>query len=195
MPKAAQPRFVSAPRPMTKDDLAAITNSGSFQGPVQTLRASHWKMIKLAAAGLSKPEIAEALGFSLMRVHTILGTPQALAEVQKLKEKVFDPNYERGLDQMTSYMTRVMLTAERMQLDALEEADETGEKVPLRVLDSISQGRADRLGYGKRTTQVNINAEFGAQLEQRIARHRATVIEVEKGLAIEEKVPIVLRRL
>ena len=64
-----------------------------------------------------------------------------------------------------------MIKAERQISEHFEVADEAGELLPLSKLDTISQGRMDRFGYGKKQTNLNVNVDFAAQLEK--ARQRS----------------------
>ncbi len=63
-----------------------------------------------------------------------------------------------------------MIAAERHIADSIAEADEAGDLLPIRTALAISADGADRLGYGKRSTNLNINADLGAALERAIAR-------------------------
>jgi len=62
--------------------------------------------------------------------------------------------------------------------DKLGEAEEAGETLPVRDLIAISRDAADRFGYGKKQTNVNVNADFASMLERTIDRSRkARLIE------------------
>ena len=67
-----------------------------------------------------------------------------------------------------------MVKSERMIAEHLDKADEEGELLPLSQLDTISQGRMDRFGYGKKQTNLNVNVDFAAQLEK--ARQRSAKV-------------------
>jgi len=51
-----------------------------------------------------------------------------------------------------------------------QEEDPDAKPIPLRDLMAISRDAADRFGYGKHTTQTNVNVDFAAQLERAIRR-------------------------
>lgn len=173
---AIQP-LIGPIRPMTKEDMAATLQKAFL--PVVTaekLRNSHHRIARLAAAGLRQFEIAERSGYSVQRVWVLLQSPAMIELVAKYRAKV-DAQFERSQDEFYNLATANMLKAERQISDRLDKADEEGTDLPLKDLTTISRDGADRFGYGKKTTQVNLNADFAAELEKAIARS-GKVIEV-----------------
>ena len=73
-----------------------------------------------------------------------------------------------------------MTKAERQISDRLDEADETGESLPIRDLVAVSRDAADRLGLGKKSTVTNLNVDFAAKLEAAIGRS-AKIIELSSS--------------
>ena len=84
-----------------------------------------------------------------------------------------DEAFVENVDEFFSAATSEhALLAERMISDTLAEADASGELPSLRTLDAISQGRADRFGYPKKTHNLNVNLDLADQLEKAIARSK-----------------------
>ena len=178
MPKPlARIKMIGPIREMTREDMAATLKP--CYKPVVTadrLRDSHHRVARCAAAGMRKNEIAEHTGYSYNRVWMLLSSPAMIELVAKYRAKV-DEAFERSQDEFYNLATKNMLMAERMIADKLEEAEETGTPIPVKDLVLVSRDAADRFGYGKKQTNVNVNADFAAELEKAIARS-GKVIEV-----------------
>lgn len=171
-------RYIGPTRPMTREDMAA-TLGRSFVPTIsaEKLRDSHHRVARLAAAGLRTSEVAAQSGYSHHRVWTLLQSP-AMQELVAKYRGIVDSAFEKSQDEFFTLATTNMLKAERQIADRLDSADEDGPAVATRDLVAITADRADRFGYPKRQTNVNINADFAAQLEAAIARS-SKVIEVE----------------
>lgn len=164
-------------RPMTKEDMASALQKAFI--PVVTpgkLRDSHHRVARLAASGLRQFEISERTGYSTQRVWVLLQSPAMVELIATYRGKV-DAAFERSQDEYYALATGNMLKAERQIGDRLDKADDEGTDLPIKDLVSISRDAADRFGYGKRSTNVNVNADFAAELEKAIARS-GKVIEV-----------------
>lgn len=174
MPRKIHRALIGPIRPMTKEDMAA-TLKGSFVPMVSAgrLRDSHHRIARLAAAGLRQDEICQRTGYSRHRVWELLQSPAMIDLVAKYRSKV-DEAFERNQDEFYNLATTNMLKAEREIGDRL---DDKGDEIPIKDLISISRDAADRFGYGKKQTNVNINADFAAELEKAIARS-GKIIEV-----------------
>lgn len=164
-------------RPLTRDDLACLdqvrgpapTRAG---GAVQRLRDPHHRLARLCAAGLRNEEIVVRSGYSYNRLATIRKDPAFIELVASYRDKV-DAAFEREAETWMEQATSNMLTAERMLAERLEIHDEEGTLPSIRELMSIRSDSADRLGYGKKATNLNVNVDLAAQLEKAHARMRA----------------------
>ena len=85
-----------------------------------------------------------------------------------------DEEFVEGADAFFTLATQNMIAAERHIADAIAEAEDAGELIPIRTALAISRDAADRFGYGKKTQNLNINVDFAAQLERAIAAQRQT---------------------
>jgi hypothetical protein len=155
---------------------ATLRQCFTSTGPAK-LRDAHHRVARLAAAGLRKTEIAQRSGYSYNRVCLLLASPAMQDLVARYRLRV-DAAFERSQDEFFNLATANMLKAERQIADRLDDADDGAAALPMRDLVAISRDAADRFGYGKRETRVNLNADFAVELEKAIARS-SKVIEVE----------------
>jgi hypothetical protein len=143
------------------------------------LRDSHHMLARLQACGLRGKELVARSGYSQGRVWNLQTDPSYQELVAKYRAEV-DQAWLRGIDSFVDAAMGNMLMAERIIADRLEADEDT---IRLRDLDAIAQGRADRFGYGKRSTQVNIDAGFGAALDRAIKRSGKNIDPSPAGLA------------
>ena len=154
---------------------------------VKAFKDSHHLVARLFAAGLRPGEVAERAGYSGTRISVLLGDPSfqnLIAEYRREETIAFaltrDDYYERA--------TRARNIALRLVEDKL--ADVAPDDVTIRELMGIHDSLADRTGYGKRSTQVNVNVDFAAQLDRAIKRSEtagarsSTAIEHSSGQAM-----------
>lgn len=166
----AKPMFCGEPRPLTREDLAMLVHGNRTMTAFPAkLRDSHHRIARLAAAGLRPGEIAQRCGYGRERVGQLLTNPAMEELVARYREKV-DEAFAANQDEYYELATSNMLAAERHIADQIAEADEAGELLPIRTALAISRDAADRFGYGKRQTNVNVNVDFAAQLERAIQR-------------------------
>src|SRR5580692_64681 len=141
-------------------------------GPqVKFLKDSHHRIAELIVLGKTNAEIGAMCGMSLGRIVSLKNDP-AFQELLARKRADRDEIWRDNVDFMASLATSNMIKAERQLGDALDEADHTGTAIPLRDLARITSDRMDRFGYGKHTTQTNLNIGFAAKLEGAIQRAR-----------------------
>ena len=172
-------KLIGPIREMTREDMAATMltcYSTVASVTAEKLRDSHHRIARLAAAGLRKFEIVERSGYSYNRVSQLLQAPAMQELIARYRDKV-DAAWERSQDEYFALAATNMLKAERQIADRLDKADDENEALPLKDLVAISRDAADRFGYGKKNTTVNLNADFAAELEKAIARS-GKVIEV-----------------
>ena len=146
---------------------------------VKAFKDSHHLVARLFAAGLRPGEVAERAGYSGTRISVLLGDPSfqnLIAEYRREETIAFaltrDDYYERA--------TRARNIALRLVEDKLADVDP--DDVTIRELMGIHDSLADRTGYGKRSTQVNVNVDFAAQLDRAIKR--SEIAGARSGTAI-----------
>lgn len=159
---------VTAVRELRKEDLARFAELRRGH-VVKRLRDSHHHIAKMFASGMDAVQVAQRVGRTPASIRTIRKSPafeQLLAEYRAIATEAWADSVDTYFDLASSNMVR----AELQIADRLGEAEEAGETLPVRDLLAISRDAADRFGYGKRSTQVNVNADFAALLEKAIRR-------------------------
>jgi len=142
---------------------------------VKRFRDPHHRVARLFASGLRVQEVADRSGYSYQRVFTLSQDPAFQELIAKYREKV-DEAFVANVDEFYEQATANMRMAERQIAERLEAAeDEDGSPIPLKTLVDISGDRMDRFGYGKRQTNLNVNADFASLLEKAIARSGKTI--------------------
>lgn len=170
-------------RELTPEDLGTLVGKRPPQGPVvQRLRDSHHRVARLFASGMKATQVAHESGYSINRVVSLSNDPAFQELIAQYRDDVTQA-FRQGIDEYARVATENMLKAERQIADKLDEADAEGELLPVRDLIAISRDAADRFGYGKRATQVNLNVDFAAQLDRAIKRSREPItIEAEASV-------------
>lgn len=161
---------VGEPRLLTKDDLARLDARPTTPVHVITrLRNSHHNIARLSAIGLKNKDIAERTGYTRERISVLLQAPAMIDLVARLRNQI-DEAFFAQVDSYYELATNNMVAAERHISDRIADLDEAGELLPLREAMLVSRDSADRFGYGKKQTNVNVNVDFAAQLEKAIRR-------------------------
>ena len=171
---AKSPEVISV-RDLTEDEVRAMRPGKS--AAVKAFKDSHHLVARLFAAGLRPGEVAERAGYSGNRISTLLADPSfqnLISEYRREENIAFaltrDDYYDRA--------TRARNIALRLVEDKLADVDP--DDVTIRELMGIHDSLADRTGYGKRSTQVNVNVDFAAQLDRAIKRS-ASAADTETG--------------
>lgn len=163
-------REVAAIRPITREDLPRLLRPRDASGAnPKRLRDSHHTIARLLATGISTKQVAALAGYSYNRVAVLAQAPAMQELIAHYRARV-DELWEENLDTYSRLAVGNMVAAERQISDHLADADEAGELLPVRELIAISRDAADRFGYGKKQTNLNVNADFAALLEKAIAR-------------------------
>lgn len=179
-------------RALTRDDLMVLRDERRGETErsggtiIQRFRDPHHRLARLIAAGLRNSEIANRIGMSCNRISALRGSPAFDELVAKYRPKV-DAAFEREQDEYAKLATGNMLKAESMIAEKLEEHEENGTLPPVRELIAISRDAADRFGYGKRQTNLNVNADFAAMLEA--ARGRSAKAKTIEASVVSPALP------
>lgn len=150
-------------RELTREDLACLRATRTTSA-VSKLRDPHHRLARLIASGLKVNEAAARAGFSAARAYVLHVDPTFQNLVTEYRKDV-QTAFVAGQDDYYTTATANMLKAERQLAERLDKADEEGELLPVRDLIAISRDGADRFGYGKKTTNLNVNVDFAAKLE------------------------------
>ena len=169
-------------------DFPDIQPQSSRKGTsVQRFRDSHHRLARVIAMGIRPVErVAQVVGYSNSRVYTMMDDPGFKELVAHYRGDVY-VNFKEGQDPFLEALASNMMKAEQMISDKLDEAIENNEPLPTRDLIAISRDAADRTGFGKRQTNVNVNVDFASQLEKAIARSRdPKVVELRAVPVLEQ---------
>ncbi len=176
---STKPEILSV-RPLTREDLGLIaerkadSDGRPLQGAVRRFRDPHHQVARLFASGLRLREVADRCGYSYQRIHVLHSDPAFQQLIAKYREKV-DASFVANADEFYDLATANMRKAETMIAERLEKAEEEDIDLPLKTLIDISGDRMDRFGYGKRQTNLNVNADFASLLEKAIQRSGKTI--------------------
>ena len=154
-------------------------------GVIEQHRESHHAVARMIAAGMSPNMIRQRTGRSRRSLTLLLADPSFNELVQHYRE-VVEEKWNENVDHYLDLGLANMIRAESLIADKLEADDE----VPVMLLDRISQGRADRFGYGKNST-MKVEHDFAASLDRAIARSGVKTIE---GRVEESHHPLALER-
>lgn len=161
-------RVIESIRSLTREDLARLKEPRAIT-PVKTFRDSHHRLARLIASGARMADVVAQSGYSHVRINTLMPDPAFQNLIQHYREMVNEAFVE-SVDAYHELATSNMLKAERMLADKLDQASEDDTLLPTRDLIAISRDAADRFGYGKRQTNLNVNMDFAAMLEKRLAK-------------------------
>lgn len=133
------------------------------------------------AMGMTPSMIRRQTGMTHRRLSILWNSP-AFQDLVKHYSAKTEEKLEIAQDAFADLAISNMLRAETLIADKLAEAEEGDGEVPFAILDKISQGRADRFGYGKNST-LKVEHDFATQLDRAIARsgkaREVTLIEGE----------------
>lgn len=165
--------------------------------PPQTLRDVHHQMARLFAMGLRTGQVAERIGYTLNRVSTIRNSPAFEALVAGYRAKL-DEGYSKASFDYFSTLSTNGMKAERLiadRLDDLLDGSEDALPISTKELVAISRDSADRTGFGKRQTNLNLNADFATLLDRAVQRSREAMVGVgQDPPMIDVTPPALLRR-
>lgn len=136
---------------------------------VQRFRDPHHRLARCLAMGMRVTEAAEECGFSEARVYMFNADP-AFSNLVEHYRGVVTQEFKEATQGYMGLLVSNQMKAERMIAEKLDKADEEGELPPTRDLLAIARDAADRTGAGKKSTNVNLNIDFAAQLEGAIKR-------------------------
>ena len=140
---------------------------------LRKLRDSHHRLARALALGLPMLKAAQMTGYSYGTVACLKSDPSFADLVESYRKDIVDESLE-----YSDVAIGNMVVGERLLADSLEDLAARDEPIPLgelRPLLDIISDRADRFGFPKRSTQVNVNVEFGARLEAARRRSHLTL--------------------
>lgn len=172
--KANSPRILEV-RSLTEADLEYLRQP-SAKDRLLKIKDSHHNVARLLASGLNLGEVAEATGYSLVRI-SILSKDPSVQDLVAHYRAMITEEWREAHDELQRSIVQNATKAERMIGDRLDEADANGETLPMRELIALTSDRYDRIGYGKKNMNLNVNVDFAAKLEAAINRTKKVAAE------------------
>lgn len=182
---ATNPEIIEI-RPLTREDLACLTEKRPTQNVVKAFRDWHHRIARLVAMGLRPGEVQSQAGLSRTRYMQYMGDPAFQELVAQYRHKV-DEGFADVATQLFETVSANTLNAEIMIAEQLEEAMAEGNPIPIKTLLTISRDGADRVGLPKQkvSTNTNFNVDFASMLEKAAARSgRSNVIDAVPSRAV-----------
>lgn len=179
---ARTPKVVGV-RPLTREDMLRLQEPRPSQNRPRAMRETHHRLARMVAAGFRTEEILRLTGYSYTRFHQLSKDPAFCELVAAYRGKV-DEAFVRNQDEVQETAAELILRNLRQVEEHFDEADESGELIPLKTLVSVGADLMDRFGYSKKVVNRNENVDFAAMMEQ-IARSsgRSNVIDAPRILA------------
>lgn len=186
---ASNPKILAV-RPLTRDDLACLSDARPAQGVVKSFRNHHHRIARLAAMGLRPGEVCAQAGISTTRWVQLKNDPAFQELVSQYRTKV-DEGFADAATELYTAVAANTINAELLVAERLELALEGEADIPLKTLLAISRDGADRVGLPKQkvSTNTNVNLDFAAMLEAAAKRSgRSNVIDaVPTSRAVSEQ--------
>jgi DNA-binding MarR family transcriptional regulator len=160
-------------RPLERADLALLQKK-SVGVRIKNISDSHRLVLRLKASGMSTVDIAERTGYTQTRVSLIVNNPAAQDEIARYRGEVDKAFVEETVSIVAGYH-EVQRKTQRLIIDNLDRIIDKDEELNVRDLRHLLPfvaDAADRLGFTKKSTVVNVNVDFAAKLEAARARSR-----------------------
>lgn len=156
--------------PLKREDLAILRERRDDPPRLlERLRDPHHNLARLLAMGKRNEEAGRLAGYSANRVAMLKSDP-AFKELIEYYRNLVVQSFKENADEYFDLLSANMIKAEKQIAEKLEIAEEAGETLPIRELVAIGRDAADRVGYGKKQTNLNVNVDFASQLEKAIKR-------------------------
>lgn len=157
---------------------------------IERFRESHHAVAKMFASGMTNSMIRQRTGLSNRRLELLWNDPSFQELIAVYAQRV-DEVWNKNLDTYLDLGMSNMINAESQIAERLDEALNVGaEPIPLAMLDKISQGRADRFGYGKNST-IEHKHDFASLMDRAIERSgKAKEVKMIEGQALAQDAPV-----
>ncbi|SRR6266852_579617 len=188
---ASTPKVLSV-RPLTREDMLLLQEKRPPQNRPKAMRETHHRLARMVAAGFRTEEILKLTGYSYNRLLQLRKDPAFCELIAAYRGKV-DEAFVRSQDEVQETASELIRRSLRQVEDHFDEADESGELIPLKTLVAVGADLMDRFGYSKKVVNRNENLDFAAMMEQ-IARAsgRSNVIDAKfgtRGATLDVEIP------
>ncbi len=142
---------------------------------LQRIKERHRLLAKFVAAGLTRNEVAARMDMCPERVGQLMLDPamQNLIVSMRNNPHVMEMT---GMDEIATLRSLSVQNAMRAALalqDNLNYYEDADERMPVSAAAKIFELSADRIGFGRHATNINVNVDFAAQLDRAIDRSKA----------------------
>lgn len=168
--RPAKKRSIGEVSELSEEDIAGLEEAREAQPAFKTFRDSYHAVARLVALGLSNLEVANLTGYGVQRIVQLRSDPtfQNVAEFYRTSE---NESFRKARDEHYEVICETTRVAARARLDKLHRAlnSEDGlDNIPFRDLNAIVSDGNDRIGYGKKSTQI-IEHDLADRLAQALA--------------------------
>jgi hypothetical protein len=177
---ARVPKVVSV-RALTREDMARLKAPRPVQNRARLMRSHHHRLARYVASGMRTAEILRLTGYSSSRFSNLSRDPAFQELIAVYKDKV-DESWVAAQDEVQEAASDLILRGLSQVRDHYDDADEEGEKIPLKTLVTVTGDLMDRFGYGKKSTQTSNVINFAEMMEQMSrASGKSNVIDAKKN--------------
>lgn len=155
---------ISGIRELVREDIKHLDQPRPASRQLKAIRDWHHRIARAIGAGLTNTEIAIMYSMSPGRVSNLRNDP-AVRELAASYQSDNDVEYFRAMDPIIDYLGSIRTKSLAMIEDKIEDARERNEFLPSRDLATFAELGLDRTGYGKINKNININADYAAELE------------------------------
>jgi uncharacterized protein YerC len=173
-----RPYQILSVRPLVEADLSVLRQKSAPVARIQAMRDSYHAVARLMASGLNNKEVADATGYSTVRISQFRRDPTMQENVARYRDMITE-DWREEQDSISRLSVSAIAKGLRTIHDHFDDADTAGELVPMNRALSVVSDLMDRFGYGKKSQQTNVNVNYAAELEAAIARSKPRVIEAD----------------
>src|ERR1700689_104307 len=124
------------------------------------IRDRHHQMARMISANVPRQQICKVMGITERSLEMLAEQTPAFIELVAHYRARASTTLE--IVEYIDMMNANMLAAEQILRDQLMES---GDEMSPSVLSKLAMDRADRLGYGKQSTHLNVNVDFASAIE------------------------------
>jgi hypothetical protein len=125
------------------------------------IRDRHHQIARMVAAKVPYGQICKVMGITLRNLEMLVEQTPAFIELISYYRQRAETTME--IVEYIDTMNANMLVAEQILRDQLNSED--ADQMSPSVLNKLAMDRADRLGYGKQSTNINVNVDFASAVE------------------------------
>ena len=138
-----------------------VNHAAQNKDRIVRIRDRHHQIARMVAAKVPYGQICKVMGITLRNLEMLVEQTPAFIELISYYRQRAETTME--IVEYIDTMNANMLVAEQILRDQLNSED--ADQMSPSVLNKLAMDRADRLGYGKQSTNVNVNVDFASAVE------------------------------